>query len=216
MAAIDKTYITSWSQIQETIDWASSIGDIIDDFGNKLNPMWWLADWTKEYFDEWAAEFIKRNETVNIPMWVTPTYFDIWLIRNCPIDFIQERLKDVYGDDYDKIKNHTSAYDTYVRNVGAHYSVSQTKYKYRFKDDQLVWWISADRMCYNKHTDEWKDMYLEPSPYTSSHCIIRCNLTKSKLTRMVKKWKLPVGTKLHFSGDYKRHIMKSFEITIKK
>lgn len=30
---------------------------------------------------------------------------DKWLIRNCPIDFIQKRLKEQYGNDYDDIKN---------------------------------------------------------------------------------------------------------------
>lgn len=30
---------------------------------------------------------------------------DKWLIQNCPIYFIQKRLKEQYGDDYDDIKN---------------------------------------------------------------------------------------------------------------
>lgn len=44
---------------------------------------------------------------------------DKWLIQNCPIDFIQKRLKEQYGDDYDDIIN--GNFDTYERNGLAQY-----------------------------------------------------------------------------------------------
>lgn len=217
MAAIDKTYVNSWSQIQETIDWASTVGNVTDDYDNPLNPMWWLSDWTENYFNTWAEEFKKKGQEVCIPMWNTPTYFDVWLIRNCPIDFIQERLQYVYGqDEYESIKNHTSIYDTYVRNVGVHYSVSSTRYKCPFKDDKMTWWIDINDMFYDKKKDTWRDMYREPGPWTSSHYVFNGILSHRKLSRLLKKWRLPVGAKVHISGDYHRHIMRDFTVTIKK
>lgn len=50
-------------------------------------------------------------------IWNTPTYFDLWLIRNCPLDIIKKRLEEQYGKDgCEEIRNHKSYYDTFQRN----------------------------------------------------------------------------------------------------
>lgn len=242
MAGIDKTYVKTWSQLKEVLDWAKTIGDVTDDFGNTLNPMWWLEDWTEEYFNEcidrirtdYSRRFKNKTEYEKamssdyykdihsyeewcaavdtwpeIAMWNTPEYFDIWLIRNCPITFIQERLKFQYGDDYDLIKNRTSEYDTYVRPAtGKHFTVD----KHRIAHHKY-WWIEVIDYVYNGETDTWKNMYLEPGPWTCSDFDHRGEMNKHVLSRLIKKWNLPIGAKLYVRNRYWKD---NFMVTIKK
>ena len=212
MAAIDKTYVKSWSQIKETIDWAKTVGTVIDDYGNKINPMWWLDGWTEERFNEWMSE----SSWGEVPMWNTPEYFDIWLIRNCPIEFIQNRLKEQYASDYDDIKNHKIEADTYVRNVGKHFTIEVKECNTHFKDDDLTWFIDVDDMWYDEKTNTWRHMYLEPGPWTSSSLFMKGNINKRKLQRLIKRWKLPVGSVMYLRCDYHRYFMKYLVVTIKK
>lgn len=246
MAGIDKTYVSSWEEVQEVKEWASSIGTVIDDFGNTLNPMWWVPDWDEEYFNKWKSSIQKENERyktieafekrdsyyknivtynewckvvdswVEIPLWNTPMYFDIWLIRNCPINFIQERLKVQYFTDYENIKNKCSEYDTYKREVGTHFTIKPYKHNERFKDDSLIWRISVYDMWYNEETDSWRHSHLEPGPWTTDICHYKGNLNKKKISRMIKKWKLPIGAEMHFNSTYGIYCINNFNVIIKK
>ena len=141
MAAIDKTYVSSWEQWKELKDWVwdkkiELKNGLISyprrcmyypEYGEKeVNE--WLENVRKSNMEHYGWTYEKAIECSDIPFWSTPTYVDIWLIRNCPIEWVQDRLKIQYGgglskesftnqdNSYEAIKNGTSDYDTWKRN----------------------------------------------------------------------------------------------------
>lgn len=224
MAAIDKTYIDNWKDYSEIKEWCDKQGKVTDDFGNTFKPINFLWEYEEK-------DFASGSEH---PIWNTPLYFDIYLIRNCPLEIIQNNLKEQYGggwsklaftehnedDMYEKIKNHTSPYDTYERNGtkgNLRFNIAW-KYNNRFKDDRIWWWITVkepSHMWYNEDEDMWYDD-LECRPITSNVANCYGNISIRKLKRMLNKWNLPEGTVVNFSGMYKRYVQKEFNVTIKK
>lgn len=255
MAAIDKTYLYSWGQYEQLRDWCKSVGTVIDDYGNKITPLDWLSEWNKDEFDEcikkqiedttksynngsyksvveggWMTQeeydhFDVTKHIWGIVAWNTWTYFDVWLIRNCPLDFIQNRLKEQYGggwskqaftahnDDsmYEQIKNRTSPYDTYQRNglgknikvnkdVFRIYSGSTSKYHCHYSIEVVFPdGTFGDYMIdgdYWRHDDELKNSDCGSS---SSHAHIEGKPKFKTLYRRLQKWDLPKGTKVTFS-----------------
>ena len=91
MAGIDKTYTSSWEEYSSLVEWCKDKSFVLKN-GDVVRPSRYIYKWQKEDFDG------ERE----IPVWNTPTYLDIWLIRNCPIEFIQERLKEQYGGGWSK------------------------------------------------------------------------------------------------------------------
>lgn len=72
MAAIDKTYYKSKSQYDKALAWANEH---------------WLKDIVYDY-KEWKWERV---------LWNTSEQLDKYIHKYCPIDFIQDRLKEQYG-----------------------------------------------------------------------------------------------------------------------
>ena len=231
MAAIDKTYLDSWEQYQQLKDWCSSIGTTMDDYGNKIRPIDFLWNY-------WKPEDFKKGH--GVPVWNTPEYFDVWLIRNCPLDFIQDNLKEQYDDNgwsktsltgrqeqsaYELIKEHKSAYDLYKRNGLGEDAVISVDWKYNnnFNDDKLWWWINIkgaqpeDMWWYNGTSDSWVNTGQgELKPWTSNVCHRWGKFNIHKVLRMIRKWNLPEGTKVHFDLMYKRYTQKEFIVTVRK
>lgn len=255
MAAIDKTYLYNWEQYEQLRNWCKSVGTVIDDYGNEITPLDWLSEWNKEEFDEcirkqtenttksynnggykdlvkngWMTQeeydnFDATKHIWGIVAWNTWTYFDVWLIRNCPLDFIQDRLKEQYGggwskqaftahnDDsmYEQIKNRTSPYDTYKRNgLGKNIKVNKDMFriyygstsKYHcYYDVEVVfpYGTFGNYMIdgdYWRHDDELKNSDCGSS---SSHAYIEGRPKFKTLYRRLQKWDLPKGTKVTFS-----------------
>lgn len=252
MAAIDKTYLYKWVDYKALHDWCKSVGTIIDDYGNEITPLDWIWELTEDEFNSNISHQIARSiEAYNrgdyksavdeglmtqdeydnwdaikhiwgIPVWNTSIAFDVWLIRNCPLDFIQDRLKEQYGggwskqtftnhnDDsmYYQILNRNSPYDTYKRNGlgrGIHvnkkafpvYSMPngfRTFYyvSIRFPDDSHVW--------YEEDKDFWKsrDDLSNDGNCSSSCCVIEGNKKFKYLFRRLQKWDLPKGSVVTF------------------
>lgn len=249
MAGIDKTYLNNWDEFDAVRNWALNQsfklknGQIIH-----LKDYLYYPDLTKEEWDERHNNAIKyAEEHYNTPehttqskelygddwefnaedyfdvvLWNTPTYVDIWLIRNCPFDFIQNRLKEQYGggwskqaftnhnDDnmYYQIKNGTSIYDTYKRNgLGKNTKVHFHNYKYAPipRDKKCWWWIQVDNLnekydfwWYNEYDKMWysKD---EAMPTSSNTAHIKGALTKKNIINLIKKWNFPKGMKVNFT-----------------
>ena len=201
MAGIDKTYTSSWEEYRSLVEWCKDKSFVLKN-GDVVRPSRYIYKWQKEDFDG------ERE----IPVWNTPTYLDIWLIRNCPLEFIQERLKEQYGggwsktaftehnddDMYYKILTHTSPYDTFQRN-GSHRFYVHYVLNNKFKDDDLVWWIDI-RGCGWWYNEKHKMWYHddEALPISSSCAHYRGNISKRKLARMIKRWNLPKGTQVLF------------------
>lgn len=242
MSYIDKTYIVDYQQFTEVRDWCK--GKIVEtDNGLKYHAEDFLIDknMTEEYFNNWKKEVIenrmrnygetyeKAYKNAEIPLWNTPFYFDRWLIKNCPIQFIQDRLKYQYDDEYEQIKNETSVYDTYKRTglgKNFHYKVIRKpnwKPRYNFpyidrfnndkyyKENQKPWWLITIEDTKTDHPISWwANTYYnywtnseEGLPFNSNMMDIkRKNLNIHAIIRMIKKWNLPAGSQVKVLNRY--------------
>lgn len=177
MAAIDKTYINDWDTFNTIRNWGVKQRIPVKD-GSYVNlrDYMYYPDLTKEQWDEMKGEYEKRcdGSTFDVVLWNTPTYVDVWLIKNCPFDAVQDRLKEQYGggwskqaftshnhnDMYTQIKEGRSIYDTYQRNglgkkskvIFHHLSGSWCR------DKKCWWWIDVNpRWIGNKRIDRDKN-----------------------------------------------------------
>lgn len=218
MAGIDKTYTNNWDDYQSLIEWCKGKSFVLQN-GDVIYPSRYIYDWEKEDFDG-KKEF---------PVWNTPIYLDIWLIRNCPLKFIQDRLKEQYGggwsktafkdhnddDMYYQILSYNSPYDV-VRSNGCHKFSIKYKKNEKFKDDNLFWTVRVidNNWWYNDEHNMWYHDN-EALPISSNCAHFVGNITKRKLARLIKHWNLPKGTQIKFKGDFKRYIVKEFIVTIR-
>ena len=219
MAGIDKTYIKTYNQYKEVCDWCK---DIIVTFDNTFvkNVSFKPYDFINEYTED---DFNQLPENVELVLWNTPCYMDKWLIKNCPIDFIQKRLKEQYGDDYDGIKN--SNCEMYERNglgKDIHFKVIKKPHVYRrfsfiytdrqnklrvYKDNKMGVWdirIKDKDYCwfYNEQYDYWTNN-IEDFPFDSFTCTLKKkNLNIKSICRYLRKWNLPAGIKITIDNAY--------------
>lgn len=194
MASIDKTYL-KYSDYLILKEWCENT-KLIYDNNVEGSPKDFLRLYTEPYDGE-------------APVWNTPYSFDRWLYQNCPLDFIQKRLSEQYKD-LSYLTKELPKLET-----GSHYTiVSKPKINFRYKYN---WWIDicpdSGYWFYGDETHAWYTSYsLLPSEMMSSHAHIR-NLTKRKLNRLIKKWKLPIGTILRINN---RWVGSDYSIKIKK
>lgn len=229
MAGIDKTYIKSYSQYKEISDWCQLQGIVTDQFNNKFSPYDFIPNKYDENGDiigkldeEFFNDYFTKHE--EFPLWNTPTYFDIYLIKNCPIGFIQDRLKQQYGYEYVSIKNNNSIYDNFKRNgiKNPHFSIKYKDLNFRFKDDKLSWSIEIISKPYMEYYDGANEWYFcqeckKGIGNLLSSCYLKHfgNMSPQRIRRLLNKWNLPKGAKLRFIGSYDWKIFKHFEVTIK-
>lgn len=104
MAAIDKTYLSNYKIYQQFIEWAKKTTFICPN-GIKLRVIDSVyAYWTEKDMNAGERPVLNSSHTL-----------DYFLIKYCPFDFVQERMKEVYDADfYESVKNGTSDYDTFV------------------------------------------------------------------------------------------------------
>lgn len=234
MAAIDKTYISDWETFDKIRNWAIDKKVPLKDGSEiPLRCFMYNPDLTKEEWDEWKAEHDKESQwEFEVVLWNTPTYVDVWLIRNCPFDEIQDRLKEQYGggwsktaftdhnDDsmYEKIKNGTSIYDTFQRNGRG----KDTKVRFirtfgrPVRDKKCFWWIqmAGVKWWYNENKNMW---YCdeEMMPIDSNTCDIKGPMTKKNVINLIKKWDMPSGTEIRFSCSIGRYVYHNFTAIVK-
>lgn len=105
MAAIDKTYVSTWEEYNEYVNWAKDKVFVCPN-GTKIHPIDYVRDYGYEHFDG-EIERVLHN---------TPTSLDYFLIKECPIAFIQDTLKWQYSEEfYESVKNGNSEYDTFSK-----------------------------------------------------------------------------------------------------
>ena len=240
MAYIDKTYFSTYEQWKQVRDWCD---DKIVEFSKTqiYHVKYYLnyIDLTEVEFDSYKEEFVKsycknynttREEALNnfsMVLWNTPVWLDIWLIRNCPIDFIQDRLKYQYGKDYELIKQYRSIYDTYKRNgLGKHFHykvICKPNWHPRFnitirttfdtivpfkEKKHSLWFVRVKDKdddvywWYDTRYDYWTNT-LEAKPYDSDTMILRKkNLNIHSIIRLLKKWDLPANSRVIIENRY--------------
>lgn len=245
MAAIDKTYIYDWETFKEIRDWAKNKSFVLKN-GEKINLIdyFYYPNLTEKEFNEYKTEYEKEYSgcIFEIVLWNTPIYVDIWLIRNCPFEFIQDRLKEQYGggwsktaftdhndeDMYTQIKEHRSIYDTYQRNgLGKKAKIKFYNLFGSFiRDKKCFWsievnppWLKGKPINFNSSSwyNETDDMWYwneEAMPWTCSCCHKKGTMTKKNIVNLIKKWNLPKGTIVQFSVQIGRYLYHEFYCTV--
>jgi hypothetical protein len=240
VAGIDNTYVTCWEDYKAAYDWASSVGTVTDDFGNVFAPLDWMAEYEESEFKESIEEQKERYRNYykdpvhlqeakdvlgedwepdpegigEIFLWNTPTFFDIWLIRYCPIDFIQERLKQQYASCYTELKEKRSEYDLYIRPAASkHFKVIPLSSFPRIRGRNLTLYIQSEDSdwMYNDETRKWHH-WLECKEWNTNTMNARGPITRRKLKRIISKCGFPAGVKLRIYGNNQDY----FEVVIKK
>jgi hypothetical protein len=249
MAAIDKTYLKNWEQFDAVRNWAKETRlTFKNGKTERLSDYMYYPDLTKQEWDRMHAERIAyANEHYNTPehiaeckkwygddwtfnpedyfdvvLWNTPTPVDVFLIRNCPFDFIHKRLVEQYGEEtYNQIKNGTSVFDTFQRNgLGKNARVKFSKHAFSYLPrDKKCWWlveiVNEIGWWYNEDDDAWYH-YNELMPFTSSaNDRIHGALTKKNIVNMIRRWDLPRGIKLRFLCQLKGYGSWEFTATVK-
>jgi hypothetical protein len=206
MAGKDKTYLDSYDDYIEIINWCKSIGTVTDKYGNTFNPLDFV----------YGPNLTKDEFKPGMILWNTPIYFDLFLIRSCPIKLIQERLKEQYNEEFiQSVKENRSKYDIFKRNgLGKNLKITILKkpdYKGNYK--KTWWWISIGNSdwWYNECNNEWVHR-LEGKDYNTNVCTkYRGKLTMRKIIRILRKWDLPSGLEIRIIGSYdgQKYILKT-------
>lgn len=187
MAAIDKTYL-NWEDYCTLKEWCKDKSFLI---GKR-----------KYYVSNYLFQYEEEYEGI-APVWNTPIYLDIWLIRNCQLPFIVERLKEQYCDTYTEIAEYRSVYDTFNRNgLGKNIKYKVLKYPHIKWSTKRYWWIQCYDISwdYNEKDDMWYH-FNEAMPIHSNTAFIK-NFSLKKFHRKLKKWNLPSGLTFRVMGYY--------------
>lgn len=226
MAGIDKTYLNKWEDYEKLRDWCKDREVKFSCFIPEEEPIYasdFLCDYTKEKFEE----IVKNHGEVVI--WNTPTYFDVFLIRNCPFDFIQNRLKEQYGNDYEDIKSGNSVYDRWfefrksAKNV---WKFKMPKRRPNYNDEFII----IDLYNYSEgdhgwklywHWDREKKIWVHPYDMVESYCSSSYDcgpgIKRGVLAKKIKSWNIPEGTIMEMNiYNIRKKKRITFDITLKK
>lgn len=197
MAGIDKTYCSNYTEYKEFKDWADK--QIVVFF-----------DYHVEYVGKWVWEY-EENDFSNgeVPIMNTPTWLDIYLIQNCKSQLVLDRMKEVYGKDFEIYKNLKKPYklpEDYKQNRKIVIkSAKNCKFPFKRKmfnkpiKAKSTWWLQCnDDFWYNDETKKWVggDLIYPHNTNTSTH-----KTTKS-LIRFLRKQYLPKGITFRLIGNY--------------
>lgn len=216
MAGIDKTYVSNYEDWKEITEYMKNTVFTCPN-GIKLEGINYLyyPDIKQEEVEEWLS---KRK---SIPVMNTTCSMDYFLIKYCPIKVVQDRMNEVYNEDYiEAIKNSTSEYDTFVRPKGGkHVSIIEKpkqRYTYKWFNDYLnryrktgfrvtLRYPESLEGAYQEYNEDY-DMFIFPfelgyQTESGGFTLTNCKSLKA-LIRKIIKWKLPIGTKVFVTGAY--------------
>lgn len=101
MAAIDKIYLNSYQEYCEFKKWCLEQPKLKDKYGNEVPISSYLFSWWDDP-KEW-------EEDKSHPVMSAPYYVDAYIIRNCPLKYVQKELMLNYGhktqEDIDEMYN---------------------------------------------------------------------------------------------------------------
>jgi len=194
MASIDKTYTSSYNDYKKFKDWANK--QTLTFFnGHKVCIGDWVWEYKKEDFD--------KGE---IPIMNTPTWLDIYLIQNCKIDFILDRLKSVYSEDSYKEFQTIDLTATPPSDFKQNRKITFKKSKYtKFPlhknpyGGKIKWWLQCiDDLDYCRETKVWSrfDTYYPSNTNTAYIKSIK------GVVRHLRKQYLPKGITFILLGRY--------------
>ena len=151
-------------------------------------------------YEDWLAYVDEHfGETC---LWNTSTWFDIFLIRNCPVGFIQDRLREQYKDSYDDILNKTGEFAERKAKVGHSFKMPRFKANKTIYVDVFVYDKNGNDLYYNKKARRWIDPFTTMACY-DEYCVTLLSAKRRTLKRWISKWNLEKGSivELRIVGD---------------
>jgi hypothetical protein len=193
MASIDKTYTDSYKDYKEFKEWADA---------QKIT----FFDGLTICVGDWVWEYEERDfSDGEVPIMNTPTWLDVYLIQNCKIKFVSDRMKSVYGkESYNELKGidlTAKPPKDFKQNRKIKInSCQRTKFPLHSKPyGGRDWWLqSNDKFRYNSDTKRWISReYKYPYDTNTAHI----SSIKS-LVRHLRKQYLPKGVTFRLCGRY--------------
>lgn len=213
MAGIDKIYVDNYDDYISFINYCKTIQEDIQKLFNvDIFDYFYFTELTEQSFK------IEDNE---YPLTNFPHKIDYYLIKNCDIPFIIERLKDQYGDSYNEIKNDSEILNDYTFEKFKKIKIidEKSKYPYVIKKQKNKFIISIENLnnyntwVYDKKISQWRNLD-RSNNLNSNNC--RCNIkfgkSRKAIIRKVNKWNLPKGLEIEILGTY---YSSSFKIITK-
>lgn len=203
MAAIDKIYLTKYQDYVEFSDWCRQQPPLKDKYGRDAYLYEYLY-----YYDD------KTDFSDGCPVMMAPYYIDAYVIRNCPMKAVQDELRVNYGDSYEDIKAgkmYVSPVTSYKYEVGRHFKCVRRPFAmFNTAFNCRYWFVSVDvpdglpfvwAHKTGKNVIKWDFMdEFVVSDGSSSHAIKYKTIRAIK--RMIRKWALPVGSRVLCTGRY--------------
>lgn len=93
MATIDKTYANQQEHQNATLFLIANKERMLQELGEEIKP---YSD--ESYRVEWES-----NPEKTFPLWNTSFIKDVWLYKNCDLQFVQNRLKEQYGENCERL-----------------------------------------------------------------------------------------------------------------
>lgn len=206
MACIDKIYAKSMDEYHSLISWAMR-----SNFKCPNGIVLRMFDYVyQDITDEMAYEIISRGK--EIPVMNTSNSADYFIIKYCPLDFVQERMREVYPKSYyESVKNGTSDFDKFDYNDYGNklsvyvYGLSRTtnysgKRKFDIKAEyngKTIWYDSDNK----KFIQEGE---LGRANTNVAH---ECRSVKA-LIRFIRKQKFKKGTSVIAESDFDTFVIE--------
>jgi hypothetical protein len=209
MAGIDKTYTDDYNEYKKFKDWANN---------QKVE----FFDGTNECIGDWVWDYEKEDfENGEIPIMNTPTWLDMYLIKNCKVKFVLDRMHGVHTFNFincAKSVDFKQIPEGYEKNrkIVIKSIPKQTKLSLVNKSSsEFGWWLQQAwdnkkfYMEFNEETNRWVDSnkQIYPSNTNTSH-----HNTVKGLVRFLRKQYLPKGVEFNLIG---RYVGEIYKITIK-
>ena len=210
MAGIDKTYCNTIAEHEEFKEWVTE-NKFITPFGEVID----IADYMYN-FDTPIDELQEQVDNgYEITVMNTPAYIDYYLIKHCPIKFVQDRMKQVYPKHYENIINGISPFDNFNRDPIAGTKVKcikesdfckkdfldKRKGKKYISDNWIEVYHNTYWLIYNEEYNYWPIYDYELMSGNSNVCHKPIKSRKA-LIRQIKKWRLPKGCIVTWRGIY--------------
>lgn len=202
MAGIDKTYVTK-KQFVEVMHWCKAQGLVTLENGYQFYPTEMCFGYNGSLDD-----IINSNDDQFI-LWNTSCWFDRWLWKNCPLDFIREQLKMQY--DTNSLKDFDEwDYRPPIKKKSKFRFLNVPKWRgWKTIDTAYEMFIvkydcedSINNLGYDRQTNAWYPIFGmlptdgDDESYTGKYIwnLHHKNIPNKKtIIRQIKQWNIPSG-----------------------
>lgn len=218
MASIDKFYTRNKEKARQLISFITNAGRV--HIGSLNGTDYYLTPANYLYIRE--DEIDQYDWTTEHPLWNSPYAMDKWLWENCKDQDVLDDIKWKYGIEDSMTKEEIANKFFVIPDVqfGTHFSILKKCPQCLRRTGKELWFIDVHYTSDNERSRYWfynedDDMFVPYCiPWTSSTMMTERKLINERsIKRFVRKYRLPVGSEVHFYGKY---VGQEWIIKIKK